>query len=108
MAYVARTLRAKHSRADLWILRASSVHRTRTFDGIDICGERVCAEIEAVLDRVQAAGGKITRLSMVGYSLGGLICRYALGVLETRNVLDSVECMVRTVNNILYNFPTKN
>lgn len=60
------------------------IHETRlnegykTYDGIDICGIRVAKEIEELLLQY---GGSVKKFSLIGYSLGGLICRYALGVL---------------------------
>ncbi|BFZ61714.1 hypothetical protein YB2330_002789 [Saitoella coloradoensis] len=53
----------------------------RTYDGIDVCGDRVAEEIRQVLSEVQKVA-RIARMSVVGYSLGGLIARYALGTLE--------------------------
>lgn len=60
------------------------VHQThlnegyKTYDGIDVCGIRVAKEIE---DEIAALGDSVVKFSLIGYSLGGLICRYALGVL---------------------------
>lgn len=54
----------------------------RTYDGIDVCGFRVAQEIVDQVDFLeQSSSDKITKFSMVGYSLGGLISRYALGML---------------------------
>lgn len=63
----------------------------RTYDGIDVCGFRVAQEIA---NKIDSLGGisRITKFSLVGYSLGGLIARYALGLLykkgffEKRNI----------------------
>lgn len=64
-----------------------------TYDGIDVCGTRVANEIEhevARLDGLQD-GGRVTKLSVVGYSLGGLISRYAIGLLYQRGMFDSAD-----------------
>ena len=51
----------------------------RTFDGVDVCGARLAAEVEAL---VAAEGAGLETISIVGHSLGGLIGRYAVGVLS--------------------------
>ena len=51
----------------------------RTFDGVDVCGARLAAEVEAL---VAAEGAGLETISIVGHSLGGLIGRYAAGVLS--------------------------
>ncbi|SCU88052.1 LAMI_0D08570g1_1 [Lachancea mirantina] len=52
----------------------------KTYDGIDVCGVRVAREIE---DRIEQLGA-VTKFSLCGYSLGGLISRYAAGLLHRR------------------------
>ncbi|AMD21175.1 HEL105Cp [Eremothecium sinecaudum] len=57
----------------------------RTYDGIDICGYRVADEIEerlVVLNSVPT--DVVTKFSLVGYSMGGLIARYAIGILYAK------------------------
>ncbi|SCU86180.1 LAME_0D04852g1_1 [Lachancea meyersii CBS 8951] len=54
----------------------------KTYDGIDVCGVRVAGEIEAQLTELSS----VTKFSLCGYSLGGLIARYALGVLHKKQV----------------------
>lgn len=58
----------------------------KTYDGIDVCGYRVAEEITDQIEAFDSSTeiGKITKFSMVGYSLGGLISRYALGLLHRR------------------------
>ena len=48
-------------------------------------------EIEAELDRLEKSGSKITKLSVVGYSLGGLIARYCIGLLHSRGWFDRIQ-----------------
>lgn len=48
-------------------------------------------EIEETLDALEQKGQKIQKLSIVGYSLGGLIARYAVGLLHSQGVLDKLE-----------------
>ena len=96
MASVAKSLRAQHPRDKLYILLAKRNSGSFTYDGIERGGERVCLEIEEELQVIESKGGKIKKLSIVGYSLGGLVARYAVGLLYARGVLDTVECMVRS------------
>ncbi|KAJ1548703.1 hypothetical protein HK405_000434 [Cladochytrium tenue] len=57
----------------------------RTYDGIDDCGGRVARD---VLERIQNPDAPpVTLISFVGYSLGGVILRYAIGVLWAHGYL---------------------
>ena len=62
-----------------------------TYDGIDLGGERVAKETEEELARLEKAGRKVTKLSFVGYSLGGLIARYCIGLLYSRGWFDRLK-----------------
>ncbi|BGP36287.1 hypothetical protein JCM10449v2_000185 [Rhodotorula kratochvilovae] len=55
-----------------------------TYDGVDVCADRVVDEIDAEIRRIEQDGGKVERFSIVGYSLGGLVARYVLGILDSR------------------------
>lgn len=91
MHNIAKSLRDKR---DLHLLIAKSSSGSLTADGIDRCAERLCTEIEEELGRIHAGGGRISRFSIVGHSLGGLIARYAIGLLHAGGFLDTVECKV--------------
>ncbi|EON97033.1 putative lipid particle protein [Phaeoacremonium minimum UCRPA7] len=93
MASVAKSLRAKHSADKVYILVAKRNSGSFTYDGVETGGERVCLEIEEELRAIESRGGKITKLSVVGYSLGGLVARYAIGLLYAKGALDKLECM---------------
>jgi hypothetical protein len=95
MANVAKALRAKHADDKVYILVAQRNSGSFTYDGIETGGERVCLEIEDELQVIESKGGKIKKISFVGYSLGGLVARYAIGLLYAKGVLDKLECMVR-------------
>jgi hypothetical protein len=95
MASLAKALRAQYPPDKVYILVAKRNSGSFTYDGIECGGERVCLEIEEELEVIQSKGGHIKKLSIVGYSLGGLVARYAIGLLYARGVLDTVECMVR-------------
>lgn len=45
--------------------------------GIDVCGARVVKMILDCIQLLQSQGRQVTKLSFIGYSLGGLILRYA-------------------------------
>jgi hypothetical protein len=94
MRNIAKSLRDQHSRDELYLLLAKQNSGSFTYDGVERGGERVCAEIEQEIREIESRGGKITKLSIVGYSLGGLISRYAVGLLYAKGLLDTVECMV--------------
>lgn len=52
--------------------------KAQTFDGIDSCGERLAIEIKAKLNEHPS----LQKISFVGHSMGGLLVRYAAGMLE--------------------------
>ena len=64
---------------------------TFTYDGIEVGAERVAQEIEDEVERLEKDGTHIKKLSMVGYSLGGLIARYAIGLLYSRGWFDRLK-----------------
>lgn len=71
-----------------------------TYDGISTGGERVFHEIEEEIKRLSGAGQEITRLSVVGYSLGGLVARYAVGLLESKGIFERITPVV-SISEIL-------
>ncbi|KAI0472637.1 putative serine esterase-domain-containing protein [Xylariaceae sp. FL0804] len=91
MRAVAQALRSAHGEDTLHLLLAKRNSDSFTYDGIERGGERVCLEIEEELEKIKAGGGRITKLSVVGYSLGGLVARYAVGLLYAKGVFDAVQ-----------------
>jgi hypothetical protein len=70
---------------DVRILRVKGNQNDKTYDGIDINASRVVEELDAEIERLEEEEGlEVKYLSMSGYSLGGLVARYALGILYTR------------------------
>lgn len=100
MKSVAKALREQYPEEKLYLLVAKRNSGSFTYDGIERGGERVCLEIEEELESIQKRGGKIKKLSIVGYSLGGLVARYAVGLLEMRGVFQQVEPVVRKIVHI--------
>ncbi|KAL2839048.1 putative serine esterase-domain-containing protein [Aspergillus pseudoustus] len=91
MDFLASRLRERYDEDRLYILAAEKNSGNLTYDGVQVCGERLAHEIEETLERLEADGHKIKKLSVVGYSLGGLIARYALGLLYSQGWLDKLE-----------------
>ena len=91
LANLAAGLRAKHAESELRIFISKSNSDSRTYDGIEVGGERVAQELEDEVERLAEEGVKVTKLSVVGYSLGGLIARYCVGLLHARGLLDRLE-----------------
>ncbi|TKY84528.1 hypothetical protein EX895_006430 [Sporisorium graminicola] len=53
-----------------------------TYDGIDWCGERLVKDVYREVGRIEREeGAVVARCSLIGYSLGGLVIRYAAGVM---------------------------
>eukprot|EP00160_Parvularia_atlantis_P019218 Unigene7438_Nuclearia_a/m.22880 Unigene7438_Nuclearia_a/g.22880 ORF Unigene7438_Nuclearia_a/g.22880 Unigene7438_Nuclearia_a/m.22880 type:complete len:448 (+) Unigene7438_Nuclearia_a:60-1403(+) len=77
--------------ASLRFLVTRSHQTYLSMDGIDICGERVLKELAAELAAAQTEGRPVTHLSLVGYSMGGLVARYVAGRLHQLGTLDTIE-----------------
>jgi Putative serine esterase (DUF676) len=88
--YVASALREKYGEDQLIVLAVKQNAGSYTYDGIEIGSERVAKEIEETLDQLARDGFQIRKLSMVGYSLGGLVARYALGLLHSRGWFEKI------------------
>ncbi|KAK9323193.1 putative serine esterase-domain-containing protein [Lipomyces orientalis] len=82
---------AKNSRyRKPYVLVTRSNEGYLTYDGIDMCGEKVADEIEHALDSYERQNIPINKISVVGYSLGGLMVRYAIGILYQKGVFKKV------------------
>ncbi|KAF3490750.1 lipase/serine esterase [Arthroderma uncinatum] len=89
--YIVSSLREKYEESSLQILCPKSNAGTLTYDGIELGGERVAHEVEEAIRSSAEQGCKIRKLSVVGYSLGGLIARYAIGLLYAKGYFDDIE-----------------
>ncbi|KAF3009774.1 hypothetical protein E8E13_009765 [Curvularia kusanoi] len=76
---------------DLDVLVPKSNSGSFTYDGIELGGERVANEVEARLEQLKKDGHTITKFSITGYSLGGLVARYAIGLLYHRGVFEHIQ-----------------
>ncbi|KAF9265901.1 DUF676-domain-containing protein [Marasmius fiardii PR-910] len=61
-----------------------------TYDGMDWGGERVAQEIYDEVQSLSEEGKTVTRFSITGYSLGGLVSRYVIGILHQKRFFDNV------------------
>lgn len=61
-----------------------------TYDGIETGGERVAGEVEETLREFAQSGRTIEKISVIGYSLGGLVARYAIGLLYSKNLFETI------------------
>ncbi|KEF55010.1 uncharacterized protein A1O9_08663 [Exophiala aquamarina CBS 119918] len=90
LSFVAQALQDKYSEEELIVVACRSNPGSLTYDGIEVGAERVAREIEEKLDELNRHGYKITRFSIVGYSLGGLVARYAIGLLYHKGYFDKL------------------
>jgi hypothetical protein len=79
---------------DLDVLVPKSNSGSFTYDGIELGGERVANEVEARLEELKKEGHTITKFSITGYSLGGLVARYAIGLLYHHGVFEKIQPVV--------------
>ncbi|OAL75572.1 lipase/serine esterase [Trichophyton violaceum] len=89
--YIVSSLREKYGESSLQILCPKSNAGNLTYDGIELGGERVAHEVEEAIKGSAEQGCKIRKLSVVGYSLGGLIARYAIGLLYAKGYFEDIE-----------------
>ncbi|KZV67033.1 DUF676-domain-containing protein, partial [Peniophora sp. CONT] len=73
------------------VLVSDANAQENTYDGIDWGGERVAQEILDEVEKVATEGSKVTRLSVMGYSLGGLIARYVIGILHQKGMFNTIK-----------------
>lgn len=93
LAHLSTSLSTKYPSSRLKVLVAKSNAGSFTYDGVEVGGERVTHEIESELGALKSSGHNITKLSIVGYSLGGLIARYAVGLLFSKGWFQKLQPM---------------
>ena len=89
--YVAKALQEQHGEDELLVYSAKRNTGSLTYDGIEIGAERVTKETEDVLEQLTRDGHTITKFSVVGYSLGGLVARYVVGLLWHKGFFDKIQ-----------------
>ncbi|KAH7914861.1 putative serine esterase-domain-containing protein [Hygrophoropsis aurantiaca] len=75
---------------ELAVLVAETNKDESTYDGIDWGGERVAEEILDEVKKFEDQGKKVIRFSVTGYSLGGLVARYVIGILHQRKFFETI------------------
>jgi len=87
--YIAETVVKTHKSPEVNIfpLMVKKNEIFRSYSGIRACAHRLKEEIEEEMDRLEEV---ISHISFVGYSAGGLICRYCLGLLEDNGFFEKV------------------
>lgn len=98
---MAKTLRERHPEENLHILVAKRNSGSFTYDGVSTGGERVFQEIEEEIEKLSKKGQEIRRISLVGYSLGGLVARYAVGLLEGKGFFERITPVVSLLSPLL-------
>ncbi|KIJ55786.1 hypothetical protein M422DRAFT_152238, partial [Sphaerobolus stellatus SS14] len=76
----------------LEILLAQRNKDKSTYDGIDWGAERITDEVYEKIGELEQDGvNKVTHFSIIGYSLGGLLARYVVGVLQSKKFFEMVK-----------------
>lgn len=72
-------------------LKPSSSRFWKTYDGIETCAERVIADLLYEIETLKQKDHlKVSKISIVGYSLGGLISRCVVGKLYSMGFFEEV------------------
>jgi hypothetical protein len=88
--YVASALREQYNDEQLIVYSAKRNTGSLTYDGIEIGAERVAREIEDLLEELGRDGHTVDRFSIIGYSLGGLVARYVVGLLDHKGYFEKM------------------
>ncbi|KAK7056428.1 hypothetical protein VNI00_002983 [Paramarasmius palmivorus] len=87
LAELERTVKQREeSDTALHVMVARTNAEDSTYDGIDWGGERVIDETE----QLASDGKKVVKFSITGYSLGGLVSRYVIGILYQKGYFENV------------------
>lgn len=88
--FLRNSLREKFTDDKIHVLVTKRNAGSFTYDGVDTGGERVAHEIEERLNELAQTGHDIRKISIIGYSLGGLMARYAIGLLYSKGLFEKV------------------
>ncbi|KKY21590.1 putative lipase serine [Phaeomoniella chlamydospora] len=91
LKYLSETLQNHYGKDKLVTLNCKSNAGNFTYDGIDVGAERAVKEIRAFSKKLNEDGQPITKFSIVGYSLGGLLARYVIGCLDHDGFFQSIK-----------------
>lgn len=90
LAHLIEKLTASSPNEEIVVHRTGSHSGYLTYDGVDVNGKRIRDEIVAKKDSLKSEKGSVTKFSLIGYSMGGLVCRYALGILYHEGFFDEI------------------
>ncbi|ORZ01676.1 putative serine esterase-domain-containing protein [Syncephalastrum racemosum] len=91
MNYIETKLKDTLDSERVVILNSDVNEAKYTYDGVDICGQRLAVKIQNHVKLLQDKNKIVDRFIIIGYSLGGLIARYCIGVLGKAGFFDSIE-----------------
>ena len=89
--FVAQSLQDKYKDDGLIVYSAKRNTGSLTYDGVEIGAERVAKEIEDTIEELEREGITVSRFSIVGYSLGGLVARYTIGLLYHKGYFERMQ-----------------
>jgi hypothetical protein len=92
VSYIAQQVRTYHGPSCL-VLVSEVNAGTKTYDGMDICGERLYEEVVAFVAYQTQVDACVTRISFIGYSAGGLFSRYCVGLMQMNGFFDQITPM---------------
>ena len=97
MDFLRQSLSANFSSDDnLRILVPKRNSGNFTYDGIEVGAERVMREVEEHIAHLKDVEGlEVSKISIIGYSLGGLVARYVVGLMGHYGWFDRIEPVVR-------------
>jgi hypothetical protein len=93
LKHLKETLISHHASSGIYLFTPSSNRDNYTYDGIDCGAERITSEIEAKIKSLREEGAKLDKISVAGYSLGGLVARYVVGLLYKNGVFETLRPM---------------
>ncbi|KAF4554929.1 Serine esterase-like protein [Elsinoe fawcettii] len=91
LEYLSKSLREAYNEDQIHLLVAKSNANYFTYDGIETGGERITHEIEGEIKKLEEKGTSIQKLSVIGYSMGGLVARYAVGLLDSAGLFKTIK-----------------
>lgn len=89
--FLRETLQTQHPEGNLHFLVTKSNAEYNTYDGIEVGAERITNEIEEAIKDIEAEGSSVKKISIIGYSMGGLIARYVIGLLYKDGLFETIE-----------------
>ncbi|KAK3673471.1 hypothetical protein LTR78_006705 [Recurvomyces mirabilis] len=87
------TLATQRDGEGLYILCPRSNRDNYTYDGIEVGAERITNEIQETIIELKGKGAQLSKISVNGYSLGGLVARYVVGLLYKNAIFETLKPM---------------